>query len=221
MKMDNGLMNSKLFDRLTWPTYENCIPEFQDYFRSEAAAVVPLLMNNPNVLDFGCGYGREFSFLEPFASSITAFDINQSELEEAGNNPYNNIKLARADARNLPFKDNTFDLALMLYNIFGNVGAERSKILSEAYRVLKPKGLVAISVYSEDAAPFQLKQYQKWNIAGDVHITDNSVHVGYPDFTMISDRLTKKELTDLLFQAGFTPGVRNLNEFSYFGVGLK
>lgn len=223
MKMDSGLMNDRLFEEIRGRYLPDFIPEYADYFSKESAAIFPLLMQSKTVLDIGCGYGREFSFLEPFPSKIVAFDINRREIWEAWSNSqrYNNIDLAVADARQLPFADESFDLALLLWNVLGNAKDDKEKILSEAYRVLKPGSFVALSVYAENSAPYQLKQYMHWNIAQDYRVSDDRITLNFPFFSMETKRFSQDEILNLLGNARFAPGVRQLNEFTHFAVGRK
>jgi ubiquinone/menaquinone biosynthesis C-methylase UbiE len=110
------------------------------------------------VLDVGCGRGL---LLIAAAKHLTlgraiGIDVWHSR-GEAGNRPEATWRNARAegvadridvrdaDARDLPFADNTFDVivsSLVLHNIHGR--AERAKALSEIARVLKPGGHAAL-----------------------------------------------------------------------------
>ena len=51
---------------------------------------------------------------------------------------YNHLNWVTADAESLPFDDNSFDIYTIAFGIRNCTHPE--KVLSEAFRVLKPKG---------------------------------------------------------------------------------
>jgi SAM-dependent methyltransferase len=113
---------------------------------------------NETVLDVGCGCGL---LLNGAAKRLTTgraigVDIWQQE-DQSGNsrdvtlanataeNVRDRVEVRDGDARQLPFKDNSFDVIvsnLVLHNIYQRV--ERDKALGEIVRVLKPGGRLAI-----------------------------------------------------------------------------
>jgi arsenite methyltransferase len=110
------------------------------------------------VLDVGCGHGLMLIGAAKRLSkgSATGIDIWQ-EKDQANNSAAatmvnaqaegvaNRVELLDADARNLPFAANTFDVILSswaLHNIETKSGREQA--IKEIVRVLKPKGEVRI-----------------------------------------------------------------------------
>jgi SAM-dependent methyltransferase len=94
------------------------------------------------VLDIGSA-GGEFLSRVRIDSRKIAVDINCDILkyikqENCG------IEVFRANAKKLPFRDNSFD-ALFLIDVIEHV-KEDLMVLEEAYRVLKPGGILEISV---------------------------------------------------------------------------
>jgi ubiquinone/menaquinone biosynthesis C-methylase UbiE len=95
------------------------------------------------VLDLGCGTGRTSMYLgKHYPCKIIAADINPKMLEQARQSfaKYHlEIPLVWADAMDLPFSRNFFDLVLVeSVTVFTDI--ERS--LREYYRVLKPEGIL-------------------------------------------------------------------------------
>jgi arsenite methyltransferase len=110
------------------------------------------------ILDVGCGRGLMLIGAAKRLVSGQAFgvDIWQS-VDQSGNRPNSTlengraegvtgrIQLATANARQMPFPDNTFDVILsnlVLHNIHGK--EKRREALREIVRVLKPGGRIAI-----------------------------------------------------------------------------
>lgn len=90
------------------------------------------------ILDLGCGDGLDIYTLRGQGYiHVTGVDISQKLLSAAKKrNP--GMRLVRASADSLPFKDGAFDAVLadsMLYHIVGN-----KKALKEIRRVLEPGG---------------------------------------------------------------------------------
>ena len=87
-----------------------------------------VLCRNKKVVDIGCGYGRNRKIIESVGG------------EWIGVEPFEGgAHTVVADAENLPFEDNTFDIAIMdavLEHI-----PDVSKAYAEVARVLKPGGL--------------------------------------------------------------------------------
>ena len=123
---------------------------------------VNLVRNYPHstILDIATGTGDfaiELAKLSP--TKITGIDIAEKMLE-IGREKVNKkglsgtIELTEADSENLPFPENTYDLATSAFGVrnFENL----TKGLSEIYRVLKPGGRVLILEASEPSnMPFK------------------------------------------------------------------
>ena len=94
------------------------------------------------VLDIGCGFGEFAGIFFPSSVEV-GIDIDSKELLKAAETGKYN-KTIIADARNLPFKNNSFSTVISistLEHIQGN-----HKVFKETYRILKPGGLFIITV---------------------------------------------------------------------------
>lgn len=93
------------------------------------------------VLDLGCGFG-EFAGVV-FSKIEMGVDINERELEESlRGKKYKKVKWA--DARNLPFKDNSYSTVISV-SVMEHI-EKGEKVVFEAFRVLKKGGIFAFSV---------------------------------------------------------------------------
>jgi demethylmenaquinone methyltransferase/2-methoxy-6-polyprenyl-1,4-benzoquinol methylase len=76
---------------------------------------------------------------------------------------FDNVDLQEADARHLPFEDNTFDMLFNSFMLDLIRLADMPTVLSEFWRVLKPAGrlvLVNLSKSNEDTRPFLERLYE-------------------------------------------------------------
>lgn len=93
------------------------------------------------VLDIGCGFG-EFAGVV-FDRIEMGIDINQSDLTRAlKGKKYKKVRWA--DARKLPFKDNSYNTTVSV-SVLEHI-EEGEKVVKEVYRVLKKDGLFIFSV---------------------------------------------------------------------------
>jgi arsenite methyltransferase len=111
------------------------------------------------VLDVGCGHGLMLLAAAKHLTSGRAIGIDiWSQADQAENNPESTLANARlehvadrvdiqnADARSLPFPDNSFDVVVSSFVIHNqNQPADREKVIREIARVLKPGGQLAIA----------------------------------------------------------------------------
>jgi arsenite methyltransferase len=117
------------------------------------------LQGSEHVLDMGCGRGAVLNAVARRSTTgkVTGVDLWRS-MDQSGNSADATMANARAervadrvavetaDMRKLPFADNTFDVivsSLAIHNIPGNAG--RAAAVTEAMRVLKPGGRLAIA----------------------------------------------------------------------------
>lgn len=107
-----------------------------------------------DTLDAGCGVGYGLAILaEAGAVTTTGVDVDVEAIEQAGTRLEDSsaTELLRADLRELPIPDDSFDLIVCFEVIEHMEEAERA--LGELQRVLRPDGLLLISSPNPDAYP--------------------------------------------------------------------
>ncbi|MBI2017790.1 class I SAM-dependent methyltransferase [Candidatus Daviesbacteria bacterium] len=109
----------------------------------EAQAISTVKLKRP-VLDIGCGFG-EFGgvFFDSFIE--VGVDISKSDIALAAQQKKYK-KLTLADARNLPFKENSFNTVISISSLEHIKGVE--EVFKESYRVLKPGGTLIFTVHT-------------------------------------------------------------------------
>jgi ubiquinone/menaquinone biosynthesis C-methylase UbiE len=140
------------------------------FYRARRKAVIeaikPTLERRGRLLDIGCGNGAftlEFCSKSEF-TSIFAADISAEMIDEArrrlGGNPH--VRVLRADAAALPFRDAAFDLIFM-----SNVlpfATDSEQCLEDAIRCISSGGTLIIgnSVGGVEAALAKALGTEKW-----------------------------------------------------------
>jgi len=99
------------------------------------------------VLDLGCGNGRFFEILKDKGVDYIGVDFSE-RLIEIAKKRYPQVKFQVADALNLPFPNNFFDKVYTIAVLHHIPSKEfRQRFLEEAKRVLKPGGLLILTVW--------------------------------------------------------------------------
>lgn len=102
------------------------------------------LMRFGDVLDAGSGDGTLAALIAPRAKSVTCLDRSETVLEAARTrlSEHDNVRFSSGDLLELPFADRSFD-QVMLFNVL-TFARDPQRALSEAARVLRARGLLAI-----------------------------------------------------------------------------
>ena len=103
-----------------------------------------------DILEIACGTGRVTKHLASSVShdTLTATDLNPDMISVAKEKTHDaSIKWMPADAMQLPFDDNSFDLVVIQFGVM--FFPDRPKGLSEAYRVLRPGGKLIFNTWDK------------------------------------------------------------------------
>lgn len=101
------------------------------------------------IVDLGCGTGYYLFLLSNLGIrlSLTGFDYDERAINEARGSIYGkDIKFITGNLHKVPFQDKSFDKAVMS-EVLEHVENDE-KVLQEVYRILKPDGVLVISVPS-------------------------------------------------------------------------
>jgi len=139
------------------------------------------------ILDVGCGAGNMFHHLGRYGQ-VTGIENHPNPVTAGQARGYD---IRQGDGRSLPFPPGEFDLVSALDVIEHN--EEDVKMLEEMYRVLKPGGLVLITVPA-------LQWLWSNNDVLNAHVR----------------RYTASQIRDLFRQAGFVPLRITYNNFFVF-----
>jgi len=123
-------------------------PAIKQYLTAQAS--------DKKVLDIGCGTGKWVKYASGCgARSVDGFDISADmvELSKQTTAGIGNVNICVSDVANMPYSDNTFDLALSFFVTCTLPLEAFVKHFRELYRVLTPGGK-AVVVNSEKSGRF-------------------------------------------------------------------
>jgi ubiquinone/menaquinone biosynthesis C-methylase UbiE len=142
-----------------------------DEARAQALAAARLsgCPDGGDLLDVPCGFGRHAVPLAHEGFRVVGVDRSEALLAEArrrageGTPP----KLVRADYRELPFGDASFDAAINLFTSLGYLGDEQdTRALAEIGRVLRPGAALVIETMHRDRL-VTLGSDRHWELLGE------------------------------------------------------
>ncbi|AIF69770.1 ubiquinone biosynthesis protein UbiE [Palaeococcus pacificus DY20341] len=136
-------------------------------------------------LDLGCGTGNYTLELYKRGFNVVGTDLS-FEMLKIAKTKLPNVPFIKANAYNLPFKDESFDLVLSV-TMFEFL-KEPEKAVKEIYRVLKPNGEVVIGTMNGRSSWFFFKRLKSLFV---------ETAYRYARF------YTPKELEDILLSTGF------------------
>ncbi|MBI4116907.1 class I SAM-dependent methyltransferase [Candidatus Pacearchaeota archaeon] len=168
-----------------WKSFRvNPIPEVSEFLKNK----------NGKILDLGCGSGRNFTKVN---GKIYGVDFSEEMLKHAKKFVEKNkfdVELAKAEAFDLPFKNNFFDAAICAAVLHCIPDAEkRETALRELFRVLKPNAEAWFSVWDKNQKKFKDAEKEifiPWKYKGKE----------YNRYYYLYD---KREYLDLLKKTGF------------------
>ena len=124
---------------------------FQDterfLFEEWIAPVTLQEFNGKSVLECGCGGGQHTSFVAPFASRITAVDLNTTDIARERNRQFSNVRFVEADIAKMDLKDQ-FDIVFCIGVIHHT--DEPDHTFENIYKHCKPGGKVIVWTYSSE-----------------------------------------------------------------------
>lgn len=155
-------MKTNIFYMLIASVYDLLdVVYFKNYAKSPRKAVIEAISENDKILDLCTGTATNainISKVKP-STEIIGVDLSKNMLkvarEKVEDANINNIKLYEMDATKLSFESESFDkilLSLILHEMSEEL---RSKIISEAKRVLKKDGKIIITEWERSSKPLQ------------------------------------------------------------------
>jgi SAM-dependent methyltransferase len=174
---------------------------YHDYFAElTRQAVNPLLSavgcgSGLTLLDIASGPGYVAAEASSRGALVTGLDFS-SEMVNRAQLLYPGLRFVEGDAQALPFADASFELAVMNFGLLHLDKPEAA--LQEAFRVLKPKGRFAFSVW---APASQSVGFQIALRSVERHGNSKVPLPPGPPFFRFSE---ESESTNALMQAGFT-----------------
>ena len=141
--------------------WTNVVKTFQNYWN---------LDSNSSILDIGCGKGFMLYDLKKLIKSdfLKGIDISQYAID----NSLEDIKpfLSVADAKKIPFPDNSFDVVISINTIHNLDKSDCAKALKEISRVTKKFSFITVDAYRNEE---EKKRMFDWNLTAKTIMSVN------------------------------------------------
>ena len=191
-----------------------------------------------DVLEAACGAGIGLGYLAREATRVVGGDIDEKNLRLAQetNQGHPRIVVERFDAQKMPFPERSFDVVILFEAIYYLPDAD--SFVREAYRVLRPEGILLISSVhciwpGFHPSPYSQKYYDHHELAELLtrYGFDSTLYAGFPEKAsglmaktakwvrrlavrvhVIPKTMKGKELLKRLFYGKLTPIPRDLTQ---------
>lgn len=142
--------------------YERAPGRIQRYLDAEVAYLVGRVAPGGWALELGCGYGRVLHRLVQAGHRFTGIDTAVDSLALARRilADMSGWRIAAMDAAALAFRANSFDAVVCVQNGICAFRADRRAVFGEAFRVVRPGGLVLFSSYADAFWPERLRWFE-------------------------------------------------------------
>jgi len=132
------------------------------------------------MLDIACATGAQCRALGRAGLRTTGLDLSEAMIQAASGKGGRNVHYAQGSAYDLPFKDGSFDAAVLSLALHEHSEDERQVMVREALRVIRPSGHLILADYTKPRwapvhLPWQLIRLVEW-IAGPEH------YAGFRDY---------------------------------------
>lgn len=121
--------------------YNQRYPNSQTWERGQALLELAQLVNAQTILEVGSGTGFWLNLLSQPERKLFGLDFSMGMLQQSKNQPAP-LSLTRGTGTQLPYRSSTFDL-IYCVDAIHHFGDHRA-FISEAYRLLRPGGALAI-----------------------------------------------------------------------------
>ena len=220
-KSNQNYYDEKLSAQRLQRCYEIAPPRIKQYLQAEIDHVCSFIQPGHRVLELGCGYGRVLDYLIKNTANVFGMDLSMASLVMAKREMQNShrIKLAQMNATDLGFKDNAFDLVCCIQNGISAFKVDNLKLLSEAVRVTRSRGIVLFSTYVRDFWKSRLEWFEiqaKEGLLGEIDYnkTGDGEIVCKDGFKATT--YSPQELANIAQRLNHTPDIYEIDSSSLF-----
>ncbi|MBN2566921.1 class I SAM-dependent methyltransferase [Candidatus Woesearchaeota archaeon] len=167
-------------------------------------------------IEAGCGHGRIIEVIRPYCCEVHGVDYSDSLVAYTKRRykDCSEVSIRGGDIESLPYHDDEFDIGILAFNTFGNLYTKKEGAIKEMGRIIRPGGLLIMSVYSEEAKRMQHEAYASIGLK----VTKDEKGIVYTEEGLISQRFSKMEVEAWMSIGGFIGHAEPLTPLSYFGV---
>jgi SAM-dependent methyltransferase len=133
-----------------------------------------------SVLDIACATGAQCRALGRVGIRATGIDLSEDMIRAAQRIGGRNVRYLHGSAYELPLEDDSFDVSLLVLALHEHTEEERSAILAEAHRVLRPSGHLIVADFAEPNMP---RLHLPWRVIRLIEATAGPEHhTGFLDY---------------------------------------
>ena len=209
--------------KLSQEEYDEFASEFsasRQIFWDELQFLKEHVHKKDRVLDIGCGNGRLIDLFENKSIKYTGVDFSEKLIEIAKKERGKKGKFIKANALNMPFENNSFDVIFSVAVLHHIPSKEnRIRFISEANRVLKPGGVCVLTVWNtlnrKFIGPHTEHLFKKITGNSDLGFGDIIIPFGKQKRKRYIHSFTKRGLKKLFKENSFSDiSVRNVKRKS-------
>jgi SAM-dependent methyltransferase len=166
--MRGGYYRERLSGVRLFRCYEVASERIRRYLDAEVEFVVSNVGGAGLVLELGCGYGRVMKAVSRFVSRVVGNDVSRESLEFASSymESCRNYDVFLMDASRMGFSSGVFDCVFCVQNGISAFGVDRKRLVAEAVRVTKDRGVILFSSYSPKIWEARLEWFRKQSLFG-------------------------------------------------------
>ena len=158
----------KVWDAIAWQWYHFRHQQFKDVSK-EIEKLAKL--KKGKVLEIGCGNCRNLKTFAKAGFDCYGIDFSKEMIKYAKEYCKKHdfkVKLKKARAEKLPFKNNSVDYILNIATLHHLNEKEQEKNVKEMWRVLKPKAIALVAVWNIKKSKAKEK-YISWKVRGKTY----------------------------------------------------
>jgi ubiquinone/menaquinone biosynthesis C-methylase UbiE len=196
-------MNDNLRMVTNFYSEERMINELEDSSRKHRLKIwekdtIKHFPQKANILNIGCGMGREAFCLYELGFSVIGIDISEQAIigaKKIAEEINMNVNFLQTNGLDLPFDDSTFDVIIIWNQTFGLLYGNHNKeyVINECRRVLKKNGILSFSGHNFDYVQRTSEQY-----------CDGRKFFAYANTDCYWELFKKEELLKYAETSGFT-----------------
>lgn len=197
------------FSEKEYDTYAREFSDCRPFFWRELEPLRKYAREGQSILDVGCGNGRLLNLIEGKRVNYTGVDSSKTLIELAQRYRGHKGKFLHVNALHLPFPDTIFDTTFAIAVLHHVPSKEfRTRFMIEAYRTLKPRGTLVLTVWNIWQWRFFLVHLKhilkKLSGTSGLDFGDTILSFGQMKRQRYVHAFTKKSLRRLLEKNGFS-----------------
>ncbi len=164
------------------------------------------------VLDIASATGAQCRLLAKAGMQATGVDLSEAMIAAARRRSGRNVRYIHGSAYDLPFDDGSFDASLLLLALHEHAEKERTLMLAEALRVVRPDGYLIIADYNR---PRLASIHGAWHVIRLIEALAGVDHrAGFNDF------VSRGGLAGFLARHALAPVREHASHFGAIGVAV-